>query len=570
MNTTWQKALAIPATFSIALGGALISVGPAMAAEPAVAPTSETSAAPAAEAPVAEEAPVTAETPVADEPVAEEAPVAAETPVAEEAPVADEPVAEDAPVAEGAPVADEPFAEEAPVTAPTDAPADEAPADDAAIDDDVVAAAAIAAAPVVTGPAAGSRVAVSPQDGGTSRTAPVTFTGTAQPGAVVKVRLDPTSALSGVRYAETPVAADGTWSTTLTLATMVWNTTVRQYEAGVDGSPTGDASPETTFRFVLETAFEAAPAAPVMISPIDGAQIEPTTAQGANGDNGPVRIVITGVPGAKAEFSYREIGGNRYRTAVPEPTIPASGRLSYDAVIPSGKWRISTRQYLVTSTGAQLSEKSPIAGGRAIDLRPVTLATPTITSPRAGATYTTDSEFPTDYIGAPAGYVPPTRPAAQFVFEGTGVAGGWVEATLTGRDPGARGVYRVGADGTFSIPFLEEPGRYTYTVRSATFAGDLASDPAAVRRISPSTSVSFTVVEPVVVPAATGAEGSVSGATGGVGTSPATSGQGTTAGGSALAFTGTDERLASAGVIGGILVALGLGALVVARRRRSV
>ena len=77
MNTTWQKALAIPATVSIALGGALISVAPAMAAEPAVTPTSETSAQPTPDAAVTEapavEAPAV-EAPAAD---AEEAVVGA-------------------------------------------------------------------------------------------------------------------------------------------------------------------------------------------------------------------------------------------------------------------------------------------------------------------------------------------------------------------------------------------------------------------------------------------------------------------------------------------------------------
>ncbi|KQO84513.1 hypothetical protein ASF17_03215 [Frigoribacterium sp. Leaf263] len=506
MNTTWQKALAIPATVSIALGGALISVGPALGAEPAAAPTAEASegATPEVGAP-ATDAPV--ETPVADEPVADEA------------------VTDDAPIG----------------------------------------AAAIAAAPVVTSPRSGQTVGVTPEDGGTATTAPLAFTGTAQPGSVVKLRLDPASSVSPVRYAEVPVAADGAWSTTLTLANTTWKLTSRQYEAGADGSPVGAASPETVFSFTLETAFRATPAAPVMITPVDGAQIEPTAVDGADGDSGPVRIVITGVPGAKAEFSYREIGGNRYRTAVPEPTIPASGTLVYDAVIPSGKWRISTRQYLVSPSGLQLSEKSPVSGGRAIDLRPVTLAAPTITTPRDGGRIVADVEYPQDTFPVPEGHVGLYDPAAAFDVQGTGTPGGWVELTLA---DGPVISARVDPSGAWSVHSVERPGELRYTARAVTYADDSRPVDAEVRRISPTVSTSFSVVTadgesaPGVDPAGTG------GAQG----TPAGSGSGTATGtgaGGDLAYTGTDEGTATLGLIGGLLVALGLGALVVARRRRS-
>ncbi|GAA0966326.1 hypothetical protein [Frigoribacterium faeni] len=562
MNTTWQRALAIPATVSIALGGALISVAPAMAAEPAVTPTSETSAPPAPDA-------VVTETPAAVETPAEEALITDPT----EAPVAETP-ATDAPAEVPIDDAVETPAEEAPVADPTEAPVAETPATDADAevpaddaDESLVGAAAIAAAPVVTSPAPESTVTVTPQDGGTPRKSPVTFTGTAQPGAVVKIRLDPSSAISGVQYAEVPVAADGSWSTTLTIANTVWDLTTRQYEAGADGAPTGVASPETKLRFVLKLALEDAPAAPVMISPVNGAQIEPTVAQGANGDVAPVRIVITGVPGAKAEFSYREIGGNGYRTAVPEPTIPASGTLTYDAYIPAGKWRISTRQYLVTAAGTQLSEKSAISGGRAIDLHPKNLAAPTITSPRAGAVVPTTVEYPTDYIGASEDAAFPSRPTAEIRIEGTGIAGGYVDLTTTGGGYSGRYAVPVGADGRWSFLSYEQPGRITYSARSATYADERSYDTDAIRRVSETTSIGFTV-EDRGVGAVTPA-----GSTGGAGTATGTgtsAGAGVGPGGSALAYTGTDERTATVGLIGGLLVALGLGALVVARRRRSL
>jgi LPXTG-motif cell wall-anchored protein len=538
MNTTWQKALAIPATVSIALGGALISVGPALGAEPTAVPTSETSAAPVAEdgavAPVEAPAPVTdpAPEPVAEAPVTEEALVADSTP---------------APATE-APEADEPAVTEVEVEAPV---ADEA--------DATISAAAIAAAPVVTSPRSGQTVGVTPEDGGTATTAPLTFAGTAQPGAVVKLRLDPASSVSPVRYAEVPVAADGTWSTTLTLANTTWKLTSRQYEAGADGSPVGVASPETVFSFTLETAFRATLAAPVMVTPVDGAQIEPTVADGAEGDSGPVRIVITGVPGARAEFSYREIGGNRYRTAVPEPTIPASGTLTYDAVIPSGKWRISTRQYLVSPDGLQLSEKSPVSGGRAIDLRPVTLAAPTITSPRDGGRIVADVEYPQDTFPVPEGHVGLFDPAAAFDVEGTGTPGGWVELTLA---DGQIIPTRVDPSGAWSVHSVERPGELRYTARAVTYADDSRPDDGEVRRISPTVSTAFSVVTadgddaPGVIPAGTGgAHGTPTGPGIGIGGD--------------LAYTGTDEGIATFGLIGGLLVALGLGALVVARRRRA-
>nr|BFF16426.1 hypothetical protein GCM10025699_77290 [Microbacterium flavescens] len=407
---------------------------------------------------------------------------------------------------------------------------------------------------------------MTPQDGGTPRKSPVTFTGTAQPGAVVKIRLDPSSAISGVQYAEVPVAADGSWSTTLTIANTVWDLTTRQYEAGADGAPTGVASPETKLRFVLKLALEDAPAAPVMISPVNGAQIEPTVAQGANGDVAPVRIVITGVPGAKAEFSYREIGGNGYRTAVPEPTIPASGTLTYDAYIPAGKWRISTRQYRDGRGHAAQREVGHLR-------RPGDRPAPE--EPRrpdhhlaAGRRGRADDGRVSDRLHRRLrGRRLPVAPDGGDPHRGHRHRRRVRRPHHHGRRVPGRYAVPVGADGRWSFLSYEQPGRITYSARSATYADERSYDTDAIRRVSETTSIGFTV-EDRGVGAVTPA-----GSTGGAGTATGTgtsAGAGVGPGGSALAYTGTDERTATVGLIGGLLVALGLGALVVARRRRSL
>ncbi|GEK82205.1 hypothetical protein [Frigoribacterium faeni] len=590
-HTTWKKAAAIPTTLAIAVGGVLLVVPTATAATPDASVTEEARVAdptPAAvtEAPGEEptEAVVSIE-PVAEEAAHDEAPTDATdaTDAVTTPPVADEPVA-------GEPAVDAPLAE-----APVAEPAAEAPATEAPVADEPVAAepvadapvvetsaagpvadgeqavAAIPTAPVLTSPAAGA-VVRSAARGESDFRAPVTFTGTGQPGAVVKVRLDPLHGwYSPTRYAVAPVAADGGWTATVELGDIVWVTTVRQYVAGADGQPTGDPSPELRTRLQHVVAYQAAPAPVSVVSPTVGAFYEPSSAQGATRLGGPVTIVVEGIPGAKAEMSWRD-GEGRQAGPSGDITVPASGVLTHVATIPTGEWRFSARQYLVDDTGRRISSRSAVSGGRDFTVRPVTLAAPTLTSVADGGVLVADGRYPQDAIFGP-------RPAFVGDLVGTGTPGATIEIDARRGTTEGFGLSdaAVGADGTWRALAYLEPGEYVLTLRQKEEPVVSPSGTVGVTAGSPSITTRVSVVlpgsalDPAVGGGAAAGPGSTTVGTGGA-TVIGSGTNGSVAAGDAdgsLAYTGA-ESAGPVGLIGALLVALGLGAVVVSRRRRAL
>ena len=571
-NTTWKKAAAIPTTLALAVGGVLLVVPTATAATPAESTVTE-------EALVAD--PTSAavvETPAADTPATPAPPVeapAAETPAAEtpavEAPVDETPAAvpaAEAPVAE-TPALDEPVAAEPAAAEPVPDAAAEPVADETAADA-AAEAAPIATAPILTSPTAGS-VVRSAARGESDTAAPVTFTGTGQPGAVVTVRADPIRGwYSPTKYALAPVGSDGRWTATLELGSIEWITTVRQSAPGADGRPSGTPSPESRIRFQHVVAYLAAPGPVSVVSPTVGALYEPTRASGATRLGGPVTIVVRATPGAKVEMSWRDASGSQ-RGPSGDITVPASGVLTHVATIPTGEWRFSARQYLVDDTGRRISSRSAVSGGRDFTVRPVTLPAPAITSVADGGVLVAAGQYPQDAVFGP-------RPAVTEELVGTGTPGATVLIMVTSDDVDFRGelIAVVAADGTWrDVPFLE-PGEYVLSSRQIDVP---TTSPDGVRGVNAGSASVITRVS-VVLPgerpgtAPAGVDGtaprpgSTVGGSGGTTLPAAAPAAAAPVADDSLAFTGS-EGTATAGLLAALLVALGLGSLVVSRRRRA-
>ena len=555
---TWQKAAAIPTTLALAVGGVLLVVPTATAAAPVDASVSE-------EALVTDQTPapvveVPAEAPGEDVPVVE-APVAPE-PAGDETAVV-EPVADESAAVES--VADEPAAVEPAVDEPVavEPVADQPTAvEPVAADEPTAAAAAIPTAPVLTSPASGSVVRSAARGEGDFR-APVTFTGTGQPGAVVKVRIDPVrAASSSTRYAVAPVGADGGWTATVELGDIEWITTVRQYARGVDGQPAGDPSPEVRAPFQHVVAYQAAPAPVTIVPPTAGGLYEPTSASGATRLGGPVTIVVRGIPGAKVEMSWRDATGSQ-RGPSGDITVPASGVLTHVATIPTGEWRFSARQYLADDTGRRISSRSVVSGGRDFTVRPATLPVPTVTSVADGGVLVAAGQYPQDAVFGP-------RPAVTEELVGTGTPGATIEivATDPAREFPNRLLADVAADGTWRVvPYLE-PGENVLTVRQVQRPTTSPSGFSGVNAGSATITVDLSVVLPGARPEAapasldgTSRPGSVVVGTGATAPTPG-------AVDGSLAYTGA-ETAEQAGLLGALMVALGLGAVVLSRRRRT-
>jgi hypothetical protein len=575
-NTTWKKAAAIPTTLALAVGGVLLVVPTATAATPAESTVTEealvTDSTSAAVVETPADAPATPapaiETPAVEAPV-DETPAAApavEAPVAE-TPALDEPALDEPVAAE--PDADEPAAAEPVADAAAEPVADEQADTDTDVDA-AAEAAAIATAPILTSPTAGS-VVRSAARGESDTAAPVTFTGTGQPGAVVTVRADPIRGwYSPTKYALAPVGSDGRWTATLELGSIEWITTVRQYAPGADGQPSGAPSPESRTRFQHVVAYQAAPGPVTVVSPTAGALFEPTRASGATRLGGPVTIVVRGIPGAKVEMSWRDTSGSQ-RGPSGDITVPASGVLTHVATIPTGEWRFSARQYLVDDTGRRISSRSAVSGGRDFTVRPVTLPAPAVTSVADGGVLVAAGQYPQDAVFGP-------RPAVREELVGTGTPGAAVQIMVTSDDGDVRGELSavVDADGTWRVVPFFEPGEYVLSSRQIDvpttspvgFSGVNAGSASVITRVSVVLPGERPGTAPAGVDGSAQRPGSTVGGSGGTTLPAAAPVDAAPVADDSLAFTGS-EGTATAGLLAALLVALGLGSLVVSRRRRA-
>lgn len=380
-KNTWQKVLAVPATLSIGLGGALLAVAPAHAVD--IDGTSNVSEVAPTEVPT----PAVTETPAPAEtstPTETPAPVETSTPAETTAPVA--PRANDATDATDA----------------TDAAADEP-----------VPVLVILPTPVVKTPTAGAQL-----QGPT-----VTLTGTGTPGnhilplvaepdeydaltgqntpptarAAAPAPVDPT--LGGVL-----VAADGTWSaTSRVLESGSYTAGAAEYTVSADGKLTG----ASTFTAGVDvTVSVAAPAAPVVTAPTAGEVVRAKniTISGTGKPGANVRVFVA-TPSYFDQFVAEQLAlledpaadpaaGARVQAlaAEPEPSNPedpiiVDGNGNWTVVLPLeiGAYRVGAVQAANDDTALGLSELSATVDFSVAAVLPAPVALPG-TSPAGNGT----------------------------------------------------------------------------------------------------------------------------------------------------------------------------------------
>lgn len=363
------------------------------------------------------------------------------------------------------------------------------------------------AAPIVIGsPTAGQVIS-----GGVAGVANVTVSGTAEPGAIVRLSID------GGAAKTVTAGSDGTWSILLNGVTRGQHT--------LSATETIGASTSAPVSTAFSVAVAPGGGAISVTSPPNGSLIE--DADGNGSEN--VSIRGTGTPGAAISVDLD------------------NGRILSTTVLPNGTWSVDyvalatgQHSFIASQTVNGTTTRAPQSGFTIRSVDPLT-----VSSPLPGASYT----------AGPDG-------TATVPISGTAQPGATVTITL---DDGTAKTVTADADGNWSLTFTGiAPGTHSYVVRQTV--DGFFSDPLAT---------TFVVVRgPATTPGGggTGGNGGGTGGTGGGSGTGSGSGSGTTvpAGNGStttptsvvtgvLAFTGS--TVLPWMVVGAGLFALGLGML---------
>lgn len=376
-----------------------------------------------------------------------------------------------------------------------------------------------------------------------------TFAGTGQAGDTITITYGARAAKTGVA-ATTVVKDDNTWSTT---------TDFSQLEPGAtDGSalvtettPAGTVVPgadRARINFVFPTAPVAAVPASIAVTPTKTTVLKASTTGIAVSAEGfsPDEQVVVAVTDAKG--TAIPLAGDR-----PAQTFASDTDGSYDdtLLLPAN---VVGGTYTVTVKG--------VRSGVAVKTSFYALGAPTITSPTngqklVGSTVTfSGTGTPGSDIGVialttkayKAALAQEKATAAKSPAAASRLASPRAGTAANPADPTARII--VGANGRWSVTVAAKPGDYTAVAVAALLDAngdpvvDAAGTPIAA---GPSAPVEFVLSAAVITPAAAGVAG-----------------DGTTT----LAYTGSNT--APLAISGSLVLLVGAGLMVAARRRRSV